>query len=108
MATLALRPSMWLVNSISDSLIGIGVCMVVLLFGRGPALRGTDGIPRRMAAVTSGQLNRERRCFSAAIRPESAEPDGQTAQQADRIAVVLNAREPLSPQVVQHLETAGR
>jgi len=45
-----------------------------------------------MAAVTAADVNRERRCFSAAFRPDLAELGGQTAQQAGRIAVVFDAR----------------
>jgi hypothetical protein len=46
-----------------------------------------------MAAVTVGHVNRERRCFSAAFRPDSALVDGHSAQQAGRMAVVLDAGE---------------
>src|SRR5215469_6970383 len=41
-----------------------------------------DGRPRQVAAVAAGDLNREGRCFSAAIRPNLAAVDGQSAQQA--------------------------
>ncbi len=54
--------------------------------------------PPPMAPVTVCHVNRERRCFSAAIRPDSAEFGGQTAQQVGRMAVVPDAGEPLSPQ----------
>jgi hypothetical protein len=51
-----------------------------------------------MAAAAAGYANSGSKCFSAAIRPDSAELDGQTAQRVGRIAVELNAREQLSPQ----------
>ena len=50
-----------------------------------------------MAAVTVGYVNRERRCFNATFRLDSALVDGHSAQQAGRMAVVLDAGEPLSP-----------
>jgi hypothetical protein len=46
----------------------------------------------------TGIVNSERKCFSAAIRPDSALVGGQIAQQAGRLAVVPDAGEPLSPQ----------
>ena len=40
----------------------------------------------------------ERTCFSAAFRADSALVDGQTAQQVGGMVIVLDVREPLSPQ----------
>ena len=56
-----------------------------------------------MAAVTVGHVNSGSTCFSAAIFPDWAELDGQTAQQVGRMAVVLDVREPLSPQALRDL-----
>ena len=51
-----------------------------------------------IAAVTGSYVNSERKCFNAAIRPNLAALDGQSAQQAGTMAVVPDAGEPLSPQ----------
>jgi hypothetical protein len=51
-----------------------------------------------MAAVAVGHVNSGSTCFSAAIFPDWAELDGQTAQQVGRMTVVLDVRELLSPQ----------
>jgi hypothetical protein len=47
--------------------------------------------------LSRNQVNREHKCFSAAIRPDSAEFGGQIAQQAGSMAVASDAGEPLSP-----------
>ena len=61
-----------------------------------------------MAAVTFGHVNSGSTCFSAAIFPDWAELDGQTAQQVGRMAVVLDVREPLSPQAPRDLRARTR
>ena len=68
--------------------------------------------------VSPGQLtctyvNGEHGCFNPAIRPDSAEPGGQSAQQAGSTAVVPDAGEPdagepLSPQAADLVRRIAR
>ena len=44
-----------------------------------------------MPVVTAGHVNRERRCYSAAFRPDFAVLGGQSAQQTGRIPVIPEA-----------------
>src|SRR6476646_3864730 len=53
-------------------------------------------------------VNRERGCFSAAIRPNSVSVGGQIAQHAGRMAVVPDAGEPLSPQAADLVRRFAR
>jgi hypothetical protein len=53
-------------------------------------------------------VNRERACFSAAIRPNFAPPGGQIAQQAGSLTVVPDAGEPLSPRAADLVRRIAR
>ena len=66
-----------------------------------------------LVQLTGIYVNRERKCFSAAIRPDSALVGGQIAQQAGRLAVVSDAGEPdsgepLSPQAADLVRRVAR
>ena len=62
-----------------------------------PAFRLSE--PDGLTGIKTGSnVNRERKCFSAAIRPDLAAVDGQIAQRAGGMAVVPDNGEPLSPQ----------
>src|SRR5215468_4795705 len=71
-------------------------------------LRGAHGVLRRTAAVTAGNVNRERGRLSAAICPNLAIVGGQSAQQAGRIAVVPDPGQPLSPQAADLVRRIAR
>ena len=61
-----------------------------------------------LVPVTDSYVNRERGCFSAAIRPDSAARGGQIAQPAGSMAVVPEAGEPLSPQAADLVRRIAR